>query len=233
MRPFIALIFLFSTQVALAQQTQISFQAGSGLFSFGGESATRTSFINLGGTPSISSYTNNPYGESSGFSYSFGVQLQKFAPGNFIYGLQLSYESLASRLSIDYASGDIPWVVREGETILRSNFINLFPSIGQRVNLIKGIDSDFLLGADLALGLSGKEKYNFTTTEGDESSGSNSRDIPNLDFRPRIEFVNYYKNVGLSIGYSYGVRNFQDGLDGANREVYSRYLRLALNFRLM
>ncbi len=233
MKTFILIFLLLLPATTFAQKSQVAFHAGTGLFSYGGESATRSSFINLGDVPSVSSYTNNPYGKSSAFSYAFGVQLQRFTSKDFIYGIQLSYESLASKLTLDYAYGDIAWSIREGETTLRTNFINVFPSIGQRVKLIKGIDSDFLLGADFALALSAEEKYNLTTDQGDKLSGQNARHTPSFDFRPRIEFVTYYQNIGLSIGYSHGLTNYQSNLDGANRQVNARYLRFALSFRLM
>ena len=232
MRTIILLILLLTGQFSFGQKKQITFQANSGLFSFGGESANSTSFMNISDVGSISDYTNNPYGKNSSFSYGFGIQFQRLTSKDFIFGLQLSYESLSSKLTIDNAYGEITWSVKEGKTILTNNFINLFPSIGQRVKLFKGIDSDFLFGFDFGIGLSSKEKYSLTSNQGHQISGTNERDIPNIDFRPRIEFINYYKSFGLSIGYSYGLTNYQSGLDGGDREAKARYLRFGLNYRL-
>jgi hypothetical protein len=181
---------------------------------------------------SIPNYTNSPYGKNSSFSYGFGIQFQQMTAKDFIYGLQLSYESLSSKLTIDNAYGEIVWSVKDGKTILTNNFINIFPSIGQRLKLFNGIDSDFLLGFDFGIGLSSTEKYNLTSNQGHRISGTNERDIPNIDFRPRIEFINYYKNFGLSIGYSYGLTNYQSGFEGGDREAKARYLRFGLNYRL-
>ncbi len=232
MRNIILVILLLMGQFSFGQKGQITFSVNSGLFSFGGATASSTSFMNISDVNSISNYTNNPYGNNSGFSYGLSVHLQQLTRTKFIYGLQLSYESLSSKLKIDNAYGEITWTVRDGRTILTSNFINLFPSVGQRIKLFKGIDSDFLVGFDLGIGLSSKENYSLTTSQGQEISGSNERKIPNIDLRPRIEFINYYKKIGLSVGYSYGLTNYQSGLVGGDREAKGRYFRLGLIYRL-
>ena len=232
MRNIILVILLLTGQFSFGQKKQITFQVNSGLFSFGGKSASSTSFMNISDVGSIPDYTNSPYGKNSSFSYGFGIQFQQLTSKNFMYGLQLSYESLSSKLTIDNAYGEITWSVEDGKTILTSDFINLFPSIGQRVKLFNGVDSDFLFGFDFGIGLSSKEKYSLTTNQGHKISGANERESPNVDFRPRIEFINYYKNFGLSIGYSYGLTNYQSSLDGGDREAKPRYLRFGLNYRL-
>jgi hypothetical protein len=232
MRNVIFLMLFLTGHFCFGQQRQISFHLNSGLFSYGGSSASETSFINISDVSNISSYTNNPYGKNSSFSYGLGVQLQQLTRKNFIYGLQLSYESLSSKLTIDNAYGEITWSVEDGQTILTTDFINLFPSIGQRVNLFKKVDTDFLLGFDLGIGISSKEHYNLTTSQGDQISGTNEKEEPPIDFRPRLDVVNYYKNFGLSIGYSYGLTNYQSDLIGADKEVYARYLRFGICYRL-
>jgi hypothetical protein len=232
MRNLILAVLLLTVQFSFAQKKQISFQVNSGLFSFGGRSASSTSFMNISDVSSISNYTNSPYGKNSSFCYGFGIQLQQLTSNNFIYGLQLSYESLSSKLRIDNAYGEITWRVKEGKTILTNNFITLFPSVGQRVKLFNNVDSDILFGFDLGISLSSKEKYRVTTNQGHKISGTNERELPHIDVRPSIEFINYYKSFGLSIGYSYGLTNYQNGLVGADRKVYSRYLRFGLHYRL-
>jgi hypothetical protein len=232
MKTIILLAFLLSGSLCFGQQHQLSFQVSSGLFSFGGSSASETSFLNVSDVTTESGYTNNPYGKNSSFSYGVGIQYLKITPKNFMFGLQLSFESLSSKLTIENAYGEINWTVDEGKTILTSNFINLFPSVGQRVKLFEGVDSDFLAGFDLGIGLSSTERYSLTTSQGNGMSGTNEREAPGIDFRPRIEFVNYYKSFGLSIGYSHGLTNYQAGMDGSNREAKSRYLRFGLSYRL-
>ncbi|MEO7991714.1 MAG: hypothetical protein ABI663_19330 [Chryseolinea sp.] len=220
------------TAFSYGQSTEISVQAGSGLFSFGGESATKTSFLNVSDISSIPSYTNNPYGKYSGFSYGFGAQVQRISRSTLIYGLQVSYESLSSKVKIDGAYGKTNWAptIEDGETILTNNFVNLNPFIGKRFELKSNVKIDFKFGFDFAACLSSKEKYDITTTQGDNITGSVERNKPNLDFRSRIEMVNYYKKVGFSIGYSYGLTNYTSGLVGADRVNQSRYFRLGLSY---
>jgi hypothetical protein len=232
MKNLTTLILLLMSQYGFTQSQQLTAQVSSGLFSFGGKSANNASFMNISDVGSNSSYTNNPYGRKSDFSYGVGLQFQRLTTKKFIYGIQLSYESLSSKLEIDNAYGEITWTVKEGKTVLINKFFNVFPFIGQRVKLVEGIDSDFLLGFDFGIGLSSMEKYSLTTNQGQEISGTHERDLPKVDFRPRIEFVNYYKDFGFSVGYSYGVINYRGDLDGGNRQVNARYLRFGLNYRM-
>lgn len=231
MRTVILILLLVAGPFCTAQERQISFHLNSGLFSFGGFSANESSFVVVSDVGS-SAYTNNPYGKNSSISWGLGAQIQKITKKNFIYGIQLGYESLSSKLAIDYAYHNVTYYIDEGETILTTNFFNIYPSLGQRFKFFKGVDTDLLAGFDFGLGLSTKEHYSLTSTQGDELSGTNDRETPNLDFRPRIEIVNYYKTFGFTIGYSYGLTNYQPEMTGANREVYSRYLRLGLSYRL-
>jgi hypothetical protein len=232
MRTVILILLLATGPFCLGQKSQLSFHFNSGLFWYGGYSANETSSIHIPDIGSVSPYTNNPYGKNSSFSWGFGTQFQKITNKNFIYGIQLGYESLSSKLDIVTAWGEINWLVEEGKTILTTNFVNIYPSIGQRFKLFDGVDTDLLAGFDFGIGLSTKEHYSLMTSLGNEISGTNDRDTPNLDFRPRIELVNYYKSFGLTIGYSHGLTNYQAEMDGANREVFSRYLRLGLSYRL-
>lgn len=225
-------VFLLAVQFSFGQTYQLSVQASSGLFSFGGESAGRKSSINISDVASIPNYINSPYGTRSGFSFGIGIHGQKITSGNFIYGLQLSFESLKSKLAIDNAYGEVNWTVAHGEATLTSCFINLFPSIGKRFNLLRNVDSDILLGSDLGIGLSSKERYCVGTSQGSNVSGTYEREIPGIDFRPRIEFANYYKSIGFTVGYSYGLTNYLGNMDGADRDASSRYLRLGISYRL-
>ena len=217
-----------STELSFGQSTEISFQLGSGFFSFGGSSATETSFVNISDVNSISSYTNNPYGKKSGFSYGFGIQVQKISKSNFIWGLQTGYESLSSGVNIDNAFGEITWSVKSGQATLTSQFINIKPLIGKRFEIAKNFKTDLVFGLDFGICLSTKEKFNLTTNQGFDVGGSLDRTRTRVDFRPRLEVNNYYKKIGLSIGYSYGLTNYTSGLDGVTRETMTRYFRVGL-----
>lgn len=231
----LALIFIACVLIgnkSIAQKHQFSVHLNSGFFSFGGASASATSFLNVSDVSSIPSYTNNPYGTKSGFSYGAGIQYQRISREEIIYGIQLGYESLSSRIDLDHAAGEFMWNVDDGKTILANTFVNVFPSLGKRINAGGNIDIDVLLGCDFGFGLASVEQYSVTNDQGLEMSGDYDRDIPTVDFRPRVEMINYFGNFGVSIGYSLGLTNYQAGLDGADREARSRYLRLGLSYRL-
>src|SRR5688572_12269140 len=101
MRRLILTILLLSAQNVFGQKAQVTFQASSGLFSFGGGSASSSSYMIISDVGSIPNYTNSPYGKNSSLSYGLGIQIQRLAANEFSYGLQLSYESLSSKLVID------------------------------------------------------------------------------------------------------------------------------------
>lgn len=234
MKKTITLIFLLSAHFCFSQKNQVSFHANSGFFSFWGASPEGTSFVNAGSANGYNyCYTNNPYGTSGGFSYGLDVRFQRVTRRNFIYGVQAGFESLSSKTTIDAVSFQgVTLDVNEGKTILTNNYINLFPSIGQRLKLFQPLESDLIVGFDLGLGLSSTEHIDATTVQGEEFSATNDRDIPGVDFRTRIELVNYYKSFGLSIGYSRGLTNYQPEMAGANKESKTRYFRLGLCYRL-
>lgn len=233
MKNLILTILLLTANLCIGQKSQFSFQLSSGLFSFGGKSATSTSSYHSSDVPTtVPSSTDNPYGNRSSFSYGVGVQFQQVTVSHFIYGLQLSYESLSSSVTVDRIYGEIAGpgfsVIADAKTVLTNNFINLSPMFGRRIKIFNNIESDLLLGCDFGIGLSSKERL----IVGNDSANPLEREIPKMDFRPRIECISYYKNFGLSVGYSYGQTNYRANLIGSDLEVKARYLRFGLHYRL-
>src|ERR1700689_792756 len=90
--------FLFVNSFAQKTETSISFN--SGLFSFSGQSAEGTTFINYDATTK-SGYTNNSYGSKNALCYGFSFQRKRIAGWNFILGYDLGYEVLRSKISIN------------------------------------------------------------------------------------------------------------------------------------
>ncbi|MCO4294748.1 outer membrane beta-barrel protein [Solitalea sp. MAHUQ-68] len=220
MKKLLIVCFTLISFRTAAQQTEYSLHLGSGLFSFGGESAQNTSFINQ-------NYTNNPYGTKSGFSYSICAQIQRATKWNFIYGLQAGYESLSSKIMInDVYLDDMIFSVNE-QTILTNQFININPFLGYRFKL--GIPLDLTAGADYGLGISSKER---AETFSPDVTVDNERKIPGLDFRLRFGLATYYKKVGFNVGYSYGLTNYTAEMIGANRENYSRFIRFGISYKI-
>jgi hypothetical protein len=216
-----AIVTFFAAKVS-GQTNEVSLQINSGLFSFGGPSAASSTNAYFGGYVKTLVFFN-PYGRKSGFSYGFAIQAQRITKSSIIFGLQTSYESLSSRVKFENTNG-------YGK--LTYGFLNFHPFFGKRIVLVSGINSDLTVGTDLGICLNSKESAIFTNPEHVISGNSSSSRMKDLDIRPRIEFTNYYKNIGLSIGYSFGLTNYISGSSGSNQQVYSRMIRIGITYRL-
>ena len=228
-------ILIFSLAVVLTsiisgQTNEFSEQFSSGLFSFAGSSSTKSSILYLGGPSTI-----NPYGRGSSFSYVFGLQVQRITRSNFIFGLQACYESLSSKVKVVYAEYDphsAGFNVSDGKTILNNQFFSFHPFLGKRIKLINWLTSDLTLGTDLGVYLNSREHETGTMNNVKYDYYYALPNNPNLDIRPRIEFTNYYKKFGLTIGYSLGLTNYENtGEWGAGNKAFSRMIRFGLAYR--
>lgn len=233
-RTFIFLFpILFSVQV-FGQTTEYSVQLTSGFFSFRGPDASTSTSYNLNTT--TSGYANDPYGRMSAFSYGVDMQIQRVTKKYFIYGLQVGYESLASKIKIDdivtpfMGAYPVAPISKDSKTILTNQFFTLHPFIGGRLNIIKGIKTDLTAGADFAFCTSSEEHATVHTSLVNFDTKLN-RNKPHLDSRLRVDINNYYKHFGLTIGYSYGLTNYEAKMIPGGR-VYSQMIRLGLVFKL-
>lgn len=228
------------------QTTEYSVQLGSGLFSFRGDNAEKSTDFLL--DFSQNNYTHppgyflNPFGRHSGFSYTANFQAQRVTKGHFIYGLQAGYESLSSRINITDISAIVnkstptnsnPYGVSGSKTILTSQYLILHPFLGRRMKIFKSISTDLTFGWDFAFRMNSKEKTTVHTADYDYYLKSNL-DGPQLDNRLRMDLTNYYKKVGLTIGYSYGFTPYIAKLRWRlnSLKAYSQMIRLGLVFRL-
>lgn len=228
---FIILALLVSKQATYGQKTEINFNAYSGLFSFRGEGATSTSWINDNPYITPEKFTSNPYGNKGKFSYSLELQGQRITKTKNIYGLGISFETLTSKVNIDTATqnGFIYWQYSaNGETTLRNTFVTLNPFVGHRFSYRK-ISFDVLAGFDLAFSLQSKETGNATASNKAIFTADNDRAKPSIDFRPRIQIKTQLKDIGFIVGYSLGLTNYQTQ---NNPKAYSSYLRLGLSYQL-
>lgn len=236
------LAVLFSATV-FGQTTEYSVQLGSGFFSFRGNSASSIYTYSKFSNGVSYWYENNPYGQYSAFSYSVGFQVQRITKWHFIYGLQADYESLSSRTKIknivlyDHNPNSMAvylpdsLVNADSHAILTNKYFTLHPFLGIRMKIIKGIKTDLTLGTDFAFCTSSEEHVTVNTSQGIYNSKIN-RDKPHLDTRLRVDLTNYYKHFGLTVGYSYGLTNYESGMNGVSPEVYSQMIRLGLAFKL-
>ncbi len=82
------ILSLFLISSLSAQNTEFTVHLNSGLFSFGGNSATNSSIIIVSDVASVDNYTNNPYGTEKALSYGLAAQAQRITNRNLILGLQ-------------------------------------------------------------------------------------------------------------------------------------------------
>jgi len=221
---FVLLTPLFSK----AQQLEIRASLNSGFYSYRGNGAESVSRIN--GT----TYTNNPYGSNGGLSYGLSLNARKVTKSNFIFGVDLGYEMLRSKVKLEYFDviGDIASDF-EGKTYLNTSFINLFPYLGGRFNINERA-FDLVGGLDIGYVLSSREKGDAKSIDNAQFHIETSRDRKNInaDFRPRIQLSTDFDKIGLYIGYSHGIRNYKADLIGMDVEAYSRMWRVGLTYHL-
>jgi hypothetical protein len=95
------------------------------------------------------------------------------------------------------------------------------------------MEVDALVGPEAAYVFSFREKGSGTYNGGTAWSINSAALIDNLvDARLRADATVWYGHLGATASYSHGLRNYQGGLDGADRKVYSRIVRLGLAYRL-
>lgn len=213
---------------ATAQQLEVRASLNSGFFSYRGSGATAISRIN--GT----SYTNNPYGTKGGLSYGLSLDVRKVSKSKFVFGADLGYEMLRSKVKLQYSDviGDIASDF-EGQTYLNTSFINLFPYLGRRFEL-KSQGFELVAGLDVAHVLIAKEKGHARSIPTDVFDIETSTDRKNVtvDLRPRIQLSTDFNQIGAYVGYSYGLKNYTANYIGTNKETYSQMWRIGLTYRL-
>lgn len=228
----IALLFLTNT---FGQKTEYRISLNSGLFSLAGRSAESTSSINFDNFIN-SGYTNNPFGSNAGLSYGVSGDLKRVSKKNLVFGFDLGYEYLRSKVLINeiaFYPGNSAMVSASGKTFLNNSFINLYPYIGHRFNSKKFI-FDVTGGFDVGYCLKTHEAGNATDSIGTKYTASLDKKRINTDIRPRVQFSLDYNKVGTYIGYSYGLKNYSKGyLDGQDEgESYARLIRFGLTYQI-
>ena len=224
------LLFLTS---AFGQKTEIRISLNSGLFSFSGPSGVKKSYINYNPATKFG-YTNNPYGSKNGLCYGLSGNLKKITKRNLVLGLDLGYETLRSKVTIDAVSGNVGSAIflfpTSGKTFLNYNFINLYPQAGQRFQAGK-VSFDIVGGFDLSYCLKTTEKGKATATDGTKYTTSVDRKTISTDVRPRIQFSIDCHNAGVYVGYSYTLNNYKSGYVGTTNECYGRLIRFGIMYR--
>lgn len=148
------IVLIAASSASYGQRTEFSAQAGSGLFSYRGPNSVSETGLNANGYFFIS----NPYGRASGASYSLSGQIQSVTKRNLIYGIQVGYEQLTSRVAITKLIGDFSNSPANGRGSLQNQYVNLSPFVGKRL----GDDRfwlDVSVGLDAAIGLRSRESW--------------------------------------------------------------------------
>lgn len=228
---FLTLLFLVN---AFGQKTEVRMTLSSGLFSFTGQSAEATSVINYSDYTK-SGYTNNPYGSEDGLCYGLSGNFKRVSKRNFIAGLDLGYEKVRSKISIngisDYTGTSTYESNATGQTFLNYSFINLTPFMGYRFPL-HTISLELTAGIDIAYCLKAREDGKATATNGTEYETSVDRKTIKIDIRPSIQISTNYKKFGLFAGYSFGLVNYKSGYIGGINECYARLFRFGITYVL-
>ena len=239
----LAIVFLI-TQLR-AQNFEVSIQANTGLFHYGGSSATAVSFIQEAYTDKLD-YTNNPYGSKNGFSYGLDVQAQHVSKSGFIIGLQAGYDILRSKENInDYDpltfilytganwTGDYQIQIPvKGQTVLQNQDINVNPYIGYRIQT-KKIKIDVLPGIDLGFNINSYDKGKGTDSEGNVYRTDLELTNAPTDVRFRLGVAAWYGRFGITAAFSYGLTNLDKSNIGNDPyNAHSELLRFGITYRL-
>lgn len=218
-RKLLSVSFLLLSIVSYAQKWETHVKLSSGIFRFVGEGA------NNNADPF------NAYGTKSGFSYGIGIDFQRLNTHFIRYGLSIDLESLQSKAPFSYNDlNNLSW---EGRTLLRHNFLTLYPYLSCNwklnaftMNLKSGIEFAFRMGP-------ARENYKATSENGEIESYKEDRSSVGFDFRPSVQIGAYKNAFGLGIGYAYGIVDYKLGWVGGTNLVFSRYLRISLQYQLL
>jgi hypothetical protein len=226
----IFLTFL-NLQFAVAQGLEFSASINSGIFRYGGATATTATTTDISFRPI---YVRNPYGRQPDLSYGFSLQLQQAKKAGWIWGAQVGYERLSSRVALSSILSEsiFAWNTSASHLTLSNTFVNLYPYLSRRFTRDL-FAFEFMFGTDVGLCVQSLAKLDLTLTD---SRGSNyivraNRDRIGIDFRPRVGVTAFYKNYGLSASYSFGLTNYSSTIDDPAARIFSRFLRIGVVYR--
>lgn len=224
---------LFIT-AAQGQGLEIGANLNSGLFSFGGRVAQSTTFINYS-DPSNSGYTNNPYGSRGGISYGASGSLLVKTGGPFVFGADLGYEVLRSKVKINGVAGftgsSSYAYDATGKTFLNCQFITIYPFAGYRIPA-GFVSITPMAGVEVGYVLSIKEDGSITDVNGRKYETSLDRKTIKADVRPSVRVAVSHGKVGVYAGYSIGLIGYLTGYTGSENDVHSRMFRFGLSYRV-
>lgn len=235
---------LFFLITVSAQKNELSLQAYSGLYTYGGSSATGVSSIYQGNFQG-QDYTYNPYGNKTCFSYGASLQLQHVTKSGFIEGIQAGYEVLRSQVNLNeyeplvyylYTGINGPQAYQipvSGASNLRDQNINFSPYIGYRFKL-KNTIIDIMPGVDIGINIRSYDIGKAVDNSGKAyTSNFKMQDAP-TDIRLKLGLATaIYKKIGINLAYAYGLTNLDKNNTGYLKyNVHSELLRFGVSYRL-
>ncbi|MEO6283154.1 MAG: outer membrane beta-barrel protein [Dyadobacter sp.] len=236
MKRLLPILFVFLASVsAYAQSTELSLQLSSGIYRYGGKSAATNSYLFVSDlAPHYN--VNTPFGKNSELSYGIGIQAQRVTRKHFLWGLRAGYDKLSVSTRIEnYTSMGGNLVVTEienGKAKLNTQVIRANPYFGYRLKL-KHIKLDLTTGLNLGYILKSSEYVTYYNQNSVFDKKSDYTKVnTKFDFGPTAGLAVSYKRVAVSAEYIHGLINYQRMMDGANPEVYSRYVRFGIGYRL-
>ncbi|TGE22412.1 hypothetical protein E5K00_19420 [Hymenobacter aquaticus] len=218
--------------LSYGQQTEVSAHLTSGAASFRGAAAASEAMLVLPTAAGVRPYTNDAYGRRPAFSYGIAGQVQRVTAAGRLLGVQAGYEFLRSRVQLTSVldrSGTV--VLADGHTTLTNSGLNVHPFFGQRFDL-GGVALDVTAGPEVGLVLRSHEKGEAVSGKGVRYGVDQDLSHPSVDARARLNLTAYYRNTGLSLGYSRGFTNYQGASEGDANGRYAQVFRAGLSFRL-
>jgi hypothetical protein len=224
------MIFFISVN---GQSSDVCIKLNSGFFFFSGASSVKSGMINYN-LDKEDGYTNNPYGKNSELAYGLSLDLVRVTKSKFIFGVDLGYEILKSRININsiwlHGDNNTESINADGKTTINHNFVNIFPYFGRRF-VYSNFDIDLNLGLDFGYLTKATEKG---SAKSDLREFSTSRDRKYIDFdiRPRLQIMFSKNKYGGYVGYSRGFVNYKSGFVGGTNLVFSNLFRFGLSYKL-
>jgi len=230
---FLVIIAVLTLTNVSGQKTELRASLNSGIFSFSGVSSKATTSINYD-DQTKSGYTNNPYGSKVALCYGVSLNLKRITKRNIIFGLDIGYETLRSKISIDRIDGyngtSVYQYNASGQTFLKNSFLNFNLFIGHRY-IIDNIYIDVTGGFDYGYFLKATEDGSAKAYGKQYNTSVDRKDIT-FDFRPRVQLSTEYKEIGLYVGYSYGLIDYMTHYKGGENGASSRLLRFGITYKI-
>jgi hypothetical protein len=222
------LIFL-NIQFAVAQGLELSASINSGIFRYAGASAATATITDISFFPI---YIRNPYGRQPDLSYGVSLQVQQAKKAGWMWGVQVGYERLSSRVALSsiYSESIFGWNTSASNLTLSNTFLNLNPYLSKRIAK-DHFTLDFMLGTDVGLCVKSLAKLDITDSRGNNYIIRADRDRIGIDLRPRVGATGFYKNYGVSVSYSFGLTNYSGTIQDTEARIFSRFFRVGVVYR--